>query len=223
MKKICRSARYSNWIGAMFIRFGASCCPTWDPTNWFSRRLPTLFGIKSRPAENEKLLRTESEEEVFRKRPKRKVRRRRNSADDTADSHHHQLSTADTAGASADVSNSHSAAAGHTGQNGQNLVTSGGEDKTISESSSFTSDFSQNKPGKGRSRREQAALAAKSRRGGRGGYTAANLRRFAAEKKDKSSDKQPDKSLDKLTAIKNHSGTSSSNSTNHQPVVLKGT
>ena len=219
MKKICRSARYSNWIGAMFIRFGASCCPTWDPTNWFSRRLPTLFGIKSRPAENEKLLRTESEEEVFRKRPKRKVRRRRNSADDTADSHHHQLSTADTAGASADVSNGHSAAAGHTGQN---LVTSGGEDKTISESSSFTSD-SQIKPGKGRSRREQAALAAKSRRGGRGGYTAANLRRFAAEKKDKSSDKQPDKSLDKLTAIKNHSGTSSSNSTNHQPVVLKGT
>ena len=202
----------------MFIRFGASCCPTWDPTNWFSRRLPTLFGIKSRPAENEKLLRTESEEEVFRKRPKRKVRRRRNSAD----SHHHQLSTADTAGASADVSNGHCAAAGHTGQNGQNLVTSGGEDKTISESSSFTSD-SQIKPGKGRSRREQAALAAKSRRGGRGGYTAANLRRFAAEKKDKSSDKQPDKSLDKLTAIKNHSGTSSSNSTNHQPVVLKGT
>ena len=220
-KNINRSARYSNWIGAMFIRFGASCCPTWDPTNWFSRRLPTLFGIKSRPAENEKLLRTESEEEVFRKRPKRKVRRRRNSADDTADSHHYQLSTADTtAGASADVPNVHSAAAGHTGQNGQNLVTSGGEDKTISESSSFTSD-SQIKPGKGRSRREQAALAAKSRRGGRGGYTAANLRRFAAEKKDKSCDKQSDKSS--LTAIKNHSGTSSSNSTNHQPVVLKGT
>ena len=183
----------------------------------------TNLGIKKfRPAENEKLLRTESEEEVFRKRPKRKVRRRRNSADDTADSHHHQLSTADTAGASADVSNGHSAAAGHTGQNGQNLVTSGGEDKTISESSSFTSD-SQIKPGKGRSRREQAALAAKSRRGGRGGYTAANLRRFAAEKKDKSSEKQSDKSLDKLTAIKDHSGTSSSNSTNHQPVVLKGT
>ena len=211
----------------MFIRFGASCCPTWDPTNWFSRRLPTLFGIKSRPAENEKLLRTESEEEVFRKRPKRKVRRRRNSADDTVDSH--QLSTADTAGASADqVTNGHSAAASHAGQNSQNLVTSGGEEKTISESSSFTSD-SQIKPGKGRSRREQAALAAKSRRGrgGRGGYTAANLRRFAAEKKDKSLENQSDKSLEKrsvsLTAIKNHSGTSSSNSTNHQPVVTKGT
>jgi hypothetical protein len=201
----------------MFIRFGASCCPTWDPTNWFSRRLPTLFGIKSRPAENEKLLRTESEEEVFRKRPKRKVRRRRNSADDTVDSH--QLSTADTAGASADqVTNGHSAAASHAGQNSQNLVTSGGEEKTISESSSFTSD-SQIKPGKGRSRREQAALAAKSRRGGRGGYTAANLRRFAAEKKDKSLEKRSVS----LTAIKNHSGTSSSNSTNHQPVVTKGT
>ena len=70
------------------MRFGASCCPTWDPTNWFSRRLPTLmtFWFKSRPAENEKLLRTASEEEVFRKRPKRKVKRRRRSADDSADS-----------------------------------------------------------------------------------------------------------------------------------------
>ena len=67
------------------MRFGASCCPTWDPSNWLSRKIPTImsFWIKSRPRnESEKLLRTASEEEIFKKKPKRKVKKRRKSADD---------------------------------------------------------------------------------------------------------------------------------------------
>ena len=135
------------------MRFGASCCPTWDPSNWFSRKLPSLMSFwmnKSRQNENQKLLRTASEEEVFKKRPKRKVKKRRKSADDLASS----VATED--------------------------VTS--EQKT--QDSNTESSVSESvKPRKRRSRREQAALAAKSSRGGKSGYTAANLRRYAAERK----------------------------------------
>ena len=207
--KTFRSTRYTNWVGSMFMRFGASCCPTWDPSNWASRRLPTLmsFWIKSRPAENEKLLRTSSEEEIFKKRPKRKGRRRRKSADDTADN----FEISAVAQESAVV------------LNGATVATSGGEEgkqNTVSESSSFSSE-SQAKCNKGRSRKEQAELRAKSGRGGgRGGYTAANLRRFAAEKKDKNLDKRSVS----LNTIKNNSGNTSthsgnSNSGNSTPVT----
>lgn len=160
-----RSHRYKNWAGSMFMRFGASCCPTWDPSNWLSRHVPTIvsFWMKSRPPnENEKLLRTASEEEVFAKRPKRKVRKRHKSKEETtaADVHHQtdaiSKQTADVEGLTR-MENSES-------------------------SSTICSETSQRKR---RSRREQAALAAKSSRGGgKSGYTAANLRRYAAGKKE---------------------------------------
>ena len=95
------------------------------------------------------MLRTASEEEVFKKRPKRKVKKRRKSADDRPSS------------VATDCTNEQKTQDSNT-------------ESSVSESV---------KPRKRRSRREQAALAAKSSRGGKSGYTAANLRRYAAERK----------------------------------------
>lgn len=142
------------------MRFGASCCPTWDPSNWFSRKLPSLMSFwmlnKSRQTENQKLLRTASEEEIFKKRPKRKVKKRRKSADDQPSS----ICTNTT-------------------------ETTSRKDQDSNTESSVSENCHSNsvKPRKRRSRREQQALAAKSSRGGKSGYTAANLRRYAAERK----------------------------------------
>eukprot|EP00093_Oithona_nana_P008792 08792.XXX_506149_506700_1 [CDS] Oithona nana genome sequencing. len=143
------------------MRFGASCCPTWDPSNWFSRKLPSLMSFwmlnKSRQNENQKLLRTASEEEIFKKRPKRKVKKRRKSADDQPSS---ICST-----------------------NTNTAETTSRRDQDSNTESSVSENCSSVKPRKRRSRREQQALAAKSSRGGKSGYTAANLRRYAAERK----------------------------------------
>ena len=114
--------------------------------------------------------------------------------------------------------------------NGQNSAAtpatpSGNEDdkQNISESSSFSSEAGLLKnPRKGRSRREQAALAAKSCRGrGKSGYTAVNLRRYAAEKKTDKNLSDPTKRSVSLTTIKN----STANSTGTRPTLLsnKGT
>ncbi len=69
------------------FRFGASCCPSWDPSNWLSRKIPNLIAaISNGRSENQKLLRTQSEEEIMKKKPKRKVKKQRAPANnDEAD------------------------------------------------------------------------------------------------------------------------------------------
>ena len=211
-----RSARYTNWVGAMFMRFGASCCPTWDPSNFISRRMPTIMSlwIRSRPPnENEKLLRTASEEEIFKKKPKRKVKKRRKSADDssgmvvvTAENTDKSKQTADLA-----LKTSVAAAAVADVINGANVENS--------ESLSSLSEAGI-KPRKRRSRREQAALAAKSCRGGKTGYIAANLRRYAAEKKNDQGLKQ-DKSSS--TTSSTTTNMSQEPQTNDAQACVKGT
>ena len=202
------------------MRFGASCCPTWDPSNWLSRKLPSLLPlwISRSQNENQKLLRSASEEEMFQKKPKRKTNNKsensKNKNTNSKQQPHKSESENNLSAAAVTATNVTTVEIVTEGQQ-QKLSTPDKEMKTISkigkvmkkskqnknsaESASISSTsttsasavsseaISLNNPRRRRSRREQAVLAAKSSRGGgRGSYTAANLRRYAAEHKPNS-------------------------------------
>ena len=201
------------------MRFGASCCPSWDPSNWLSRKVPSLLSalwMSRSQNENQKLLRrSASEEEMFQKKPKRKNTINKSENYNINKNGKHQKSDSEnnlsTVTATSTVTTVEIVTEGQ--QNRQKMSSSSTKDKEMlksiskigkvmkskqnnknsvdSASSSTTSMVSETtseaislNPRRRRSRREQAVLAAKSSRGGgRGSYTAANLRRYAAEHK----------------------------------------
>ena len=201
------------------MRFGASCCPSWDPSNWLSRKVPSLLSalwMSRSQNENQKLLRrSASEEEMFQKKPKRKNTINKSENYHINKNGKHQKSDSEnnlsTVAATSTVTTVEIVTEGQ--QNRQKMSSSSTKDKEMlksiskigkvmkskqnnknsaeSASSSTTSMVSETtseaislNPRRRRSRREQAVLAAKSSRGGgRGSYTAANLRRYAAEHK----------------------------------------
>ena len=205
------------------MRFGASCCPSWDPSNWLSRKVPSLLSalwMSRSQNENQKLLRrSASEEEMFQKKPKRKNTPNKSENHSRVQQHNkngkHQKSESENnlsaVTATSTMTTVEIVTEGQ--QNRQKMSSSSTKDKEMlksiskigkvmkskqnnknsveSASSSTTSMVSETtseaislNPRRRRSRREQAVLAAKSSRGGgRGSYTAANLRRYAAEHK----------------------------------------
>ena len=208
------------------MRFGASCCPSWDPSNWLSRKVPSLLSalwMSRSQNENQKLLRrSASEEEMFQKKPKRKNTPNKSENYNRVQQHNkngkHQKSesennlsavTATSTMTTVEIvtegqqnpqkmSSSSSTKADKemlksiskigkvmkSKQNNKNNSVESASSSTTSMVSETTSEAISLNPRRRRSRREQAVLAAKSSRGGgRGSYTAANLRRYAAEHK----------------------------------------
>ena len=228
--------RQLNWFGSLFMRFGASCCPSWDPSNWLSRKVPTLLSalwMSRSQNENQKLLRrSASEEEMFQKKPKRKntkselnIRHKNsNSKHQKSESENNlsavtattvttveivtegqpQIQKLSTSKADKEMKTISKIGKVMKSKQNKNSVESASSSSTTSVASSRVSSeaISLNprskqtaeNPRRRRSRREQAVLAAKSSRGGggRGSYTAANLRRYAAEHKPSSSMKHAD-------------------------------
>jgi predicted DNA-binding WGR domain protein len=79
------------------LRFGSSCCPAWDPSNWFSRGLPSLVSSWGRRNESsQRLLRTASEEEILKKKPKRKVKKKKKSDNNTTNTAPGAVETTET-------------------------------------------------------------------------------------------------------------------------------
>ena len=207
------------------MRFGASCCPTWDPSNWLSRKVPSLLSalwMSRSQNENQKLLRrSASEEEMFQRKPKRKNTINKSENYNIKKNGKHQKSESEnnlsTVTATSTVTTVEIVTEGQQNrqkmssssstkadkemlksiskigkvmkskQNNKNNSVESASSSTTSMVSETTSEAISLNPRRRRSRREQAVLAAKSSRGGgRGSYTAANLRRYAAEHKPNS-------------------------------------
>ena len=210
------------------MRFGASCCPSWDPSNWLSRKVPSLLSalwMSRSQNENQKLLRrSASEEEMFQKKPKRKNTPNKSENYSRVQQQHNSIKK-NGKHQKSESENNLSAVTATSTMTTVEIVTEGQQNRQKMSSSSSTKDKEMLKsiskigkvmkskqnnknsvesasssttsmvsettseaislnPRRRRSRREQAVLAAKSSRGGgRGSYTAANLRRYAAEHK----------------------------------------
>ena len=201
--------RQLNWLGTLFMRFGAGCCPSWDPSNWFSRKIPKIMTLwMSKSNENQKLLRTESEEEVFKKKPKRnkcKCKKGKKSESETnlnggssnvqvsveivTESEKNLQKTCKKAKKSekSESNTKNNKKSSNKMEKQESIASAASMTSMASITDSSLSEANSLQPRRRRSRRSQAALAAKSSRGGgkAGTYTAANLRRYAAERKPK--------------------------------------
>ena len=207
---ISRPKRQLNWLGTLFMRFGASCCPAWDPSNWLSRKIPTLMSFwmsRSAQNENQKLLRTASEEEMFKKKPKRKTKgqkstKKSESSDCTTSTTTVEIvKEAEDTFPTLNINNAKSARTRPPHAGDLNKQESADSQSSVSEAGIGV--LSQSARRQRRSRREQAALAAKSSRGGgKGAYTAANLRRYAAERKPKKDHYMLEKRSQSASALK---------------------